>query len=155
MLQCRVRCRGGQGREAPLLGGAGYQAIEVLGLQVEGSHHVHPNQALLGEVLFLRPKRELARGLGSFRVLRKGVDAELALCVCQGGKVLAASLAAAAWLCNSLQEGAPGPRSEEWLVLRIAGPETHKDRWGQVLQRCSARTTMFRRADQEGHSEGC
>lgn len=96
-------------------GEAGYQAVDVLGLQVGGSHNVHPHHALLREVLFLRPKRELARGLGSFRVLRKGVDAELALCVCQGGKVLAASLAAAAWLCNSLQEGPRVPSQKSGL----------------------------------------
>ena len=112
-MQSEVWGGAGGGGRVLWLGGAGYQAIEVLGLQVEGSHDVHPHQALLGEVLFLRPKRELARGLGRFRVLRKGVDAELALCVCQGGKVLAASLAAAAWLCKSLQEGprVPGQKS--------------------------------------------
>lgn len=103
MLGCRVRCQGGEG------GDAGYQAVDVLGLQVEGSHNVHPHHALLREVLFLRPKRELARGLGSFRVLRKGVDAELALCMCQGGKVLAASLAAAAWLLTPSRRGPGSP----------------------------------------------
>lgn len=127
MLGCGVRCRGGEGRDA------GYQAVDVLGLQVGGSHNVHPNHALLREVLFLRPKRELARGLGSFRVLRKGVDAELALCVCQGGKVLATSLAAAAWLLTPSRRG-PGSLVGRWVVLRMAGPETHKARWEQVCR---------------------
>lgn len=83
----------GKGVEAPGLGGARdngrcrsgaarYQAIVVLGLQVDCSYHVHPYQALLREVVFLRPKLELAGGLGGFRVLRKGVDTEEALCVC-------------------------------------------------------------------------
>lgn len=62
-------------------GAAHYQAIKVLGLQVDGSHHVHSHQALLREVLLLRPNHELAGGLGRFWILRKGVDTEKALCV--------------------------------------------------------------------------
>lgn len=56
----------GKGVEVPWLGGARengrcrsgaarYQAIVVLGLQVDCSYHVHPYQALLREVVFLSP----------------------------------------------------------------------------------------------------
>lgn len=62
-------------------GAACYQAIVVLGLQVDCLYHVHPYQALLREVVFLRLKQELAGRLGGFRVLRKRVDTEEALCV--------------------------------------------------------------------------
>lgn len=84
---------GGWGRRALQFRAARYQAVGVLGLQVGCSHHVHPHQALLREVLFLRPRQELARGLGGVWILRKGVDTELALCVCWGGKALASGLA--------------------------------------------------------------
>lgn len=63
----------------PLVGAAHYQAIGILGLQVDGSDHVYAHQALLREVLFLAPNQELARGLGGFWILRKGVDSEKAL----------------------------------------------------------------------------
>lgn len=56
-----------------------YQAIVVLGLQVDGSYHVHPHQAWLGEVLSLWPSQELEWGLRGVWILRKGVDTEEAL----------------------------------------------------------------------------
>lgn len=74
----------GPGRWALQVQAARYQAIVVLGLQVDCSYHVHPHQALLREVLFMRPNEELAGGLGGSWVLRKGVDAEKALCVFWG-----------------------------------------------------------------------
>lgn len=56
-----------------------YQAIVVLGLQIDGSYYVYPHQALLREILSVGPNQELARGLGSLWILRKGVDPEKAL----------------------------------------------------------------------------
>lgn len=72
------------GRWALQVWAAHYQAIVVLGLQVDCSYHVHPHQALLREVLFVRPNQELAGGLGGSWVLRKGVDTEKALRVFWG-----------------------------------------------------------------------
>lgn len=79
-----VRAGWGPGRWALQVWAAPYQAIVVLGLQVDCSYHVHPHQALLREVFFMRPNQELAGGLGGFWVLRKGVDTEKALCVFWG-----------------------------------------------------------------------
>lgn len=77
-----------RGSRVGLGGPALYQAIVVLGLQVDGSNHVHPHQAQLGEVFSLRPSQELAWGLGGFWILRKGVDAEETL---GAGRVLGCS----------------------------------------------------------------
>lgn len=90
------------------LGAAHYQAIGILGLQVDGSDHVHPHQALLREVLFFTPNQELAGGLGDFWILRKGVDTEKALCVL--GREGVGSVGPA---LRSPPGGAPGPNSGE------------------------------------------
>lgn len=99
----------GPGRWVLLVGGSHYQAIVILGLQVDCSYHVHPYQALLREVLFLRPKQELAGGLGRFRVLRKWVDAEKTLCACQ-------DVGVSSWLCRALQEVPWSKLGREWVV---------------------------------------
>jgi hypothetical protein len=98
---------------------------------VDGSYHIHPHQALLREVLFLRPNQELARRLRSFWVLRKRVDAEEAL---EGGE----SVGGPAWQCclNFIQ---PPTRcfqpkfNREKTGLRVAGTESYEHSTG----RCS------------------
>lgn len=103
----------GPRRWALQVGAAHYQAIGVLGLQVDGTHHIHPHHALLRKVRSLWPNQELPGWPGGFWILGEGVDAEQTLCVCWRGEVLAAQPGSTGLALQSPPGGTPGRSSAE------------------------------------------